>query len=670
MELGAKLAFMMGMGTTAAPRIVEALEDLATKRAPRRRVSVPAGVSRTELPRRLQPSGLEFRHQHLYPIGKSMYRLRFREFRQEELVSFLPKRRNIPEKGERLMKRIKDMTINAKLLVSLLVGLLVVVISVQIVQYVTIQAQISNLSKANFDLLKTKEEAFAMNIFRSVEAAVAGSLERGEMTEFTRLLENQKNIEGLLEFSLFGRSGRVTHSSDSSFLRKELPDDIKNRVAGSSEMILRWTRDSIEIYKPQQIDGDCIRCHTTWQMGEPGGTTYFSFSTETLNLAKDKAAAAISDMEDSIFLISIVSVLAIILVLSVLIYFMAGRIITSPLRNCIARLRDIAEGEGDLTKRLAIDTKDEMGELAYWFNTFVEKIQEIIKDVASSSETISSASGELTDISQQMSMGSERTTSSSNSVAAAAEQMNANLGFVSTTMTELSSSINSVALAVKEMTSSIDEIAGNSERARGITDSAVSHVGITSDRVAELGKSAKEIGDVTETISNFSEKTDLLALNATIEAARAGDAGKGFAVVANEIKELSKQTAEATEQISKKISGIQSLTQNTVSEIEQISKVIHEVDEIITMIAAAVEEQSVVTKEIADNAGQASHAAQEVTTNVSQCSEAAGGVAEEISDVNEGANEISGISSQLNTKAVEMLNLSRQLKEMVDKFKV
>lgn len=156
------------------------------------------------------------------------------------------------------------------------------------------------------------------------------------------------------------------------------------------------------------------------------------------------------------------------------------------------------------------------------------------------------------------------------------------------------------------MTTTINEIAQNTEKANTITGEAVSEAKGASDNVDELGSAAQEISKVTETVTEISEQTNLLALNATIEAARAGDAGKGFAVVANEIKELARQTAEATQDIKRRIEGIQDSTSGTVTKIQQISKVINDVNDIVSTIASSVEEQSVTTKEIATNVAQAS----------------------------------------------------------------
>src|ERR1035438_8996897 len=172
------------------------------------------------------------------------------------------------------------------------------------------------------------------------------------------------------------------------------------------------------------------------------------------------------------------------------------------------------------------------------------------------------------------------------------------------------------------MTSTISEIAGNSEKARRITGDATQQAARITEQMNLLGQAAREIGKVTETITEISSQTNLLALNATIEAARAGAAGKGFAAVANEIKELAQQTAAATEDIKGRIAGVQSSAAGGISEIEKVSQVIHEVSDIVTSIAAAIEEQSTATKDIARNIAEASAGVQNANKRVSETSQA------------------------------------------------
>ncbi len=344
--------------------------------------------------------------------------------------------------------------------------------------------------------------------------------------------------------------------------------------------------------------------------------------------------------------------------------------IVKPIRNIIAMLQDIAEGEGDLSRRLIDHSGDETEEMANWFNQFVEKVQNIIKDVAENSIVLHESSLSLTGISRQMTTNATQTSDTANTVAAASEEMSANMHSVAAAMEEATTNVGMVASATEEMSSTINEIAENTEKARHITTAAVSKTQSASSQVGELGRAAREIGKVVETITEISSQVDLLALNATIEAARAGDAGKGFAVVAGEIKELARQTATASGEIKNRVEGIQTNTEGTVSEINDISEVVHEINTIVATIAAAVEEQTATTREIVSNVSQASAGLMEVNENVAQCSQVSSEIARDINEVTSSANDISNSCAEVDTNAGELARLAEQLNVMVQKFKV
>jgi len=345
-------------------------------------------------------------------------------------------------------------------------------------------------------------------------------------------------------------------------------------------------------------------------------------------------------------------------------------IIVKPINGTVAMLKDIAEGEGDLTRRLPVDTRDEMGEMATWFNTFMEKLQGIIRQIAEDATTLNDASSGLSAIAGQMTNGVENMSQRSGQVAAASEEMSTKMNSVSAASEQAATNVNMVASATEEMTATVNEIAQNSEKARAITESAVSKAGSASAKVDELGQAANEISKVTEVITEISEQTNLLALNATIEAARAGEAGKGFAVVANEIKELAKQTAAATLEIKNRIGGIQGSTADTVVQIEEISGVINEVNEIVATIATAVEEQAATSQEIANNVAQASQGIQQVHENVKQSSTVSATISGDIVEVNSSVQEIANSSSQVNLNSDELSALADKLRELVGRFKV
>ena len=361
--------------------------------------------------------------------------------------------------------------------------------------------------------------------------------------------------------------------------------------------------------------------------------------------------------------------LVIAVVAILLLWYAAGGIVR-PIRDTVDMLQDIAEGEGDLTKRLDIKAKDEIGELAHWFNLFMESLQQLIRQIVSDAGSLNTSSGDLSAIAVKMTDGAESMATRSKAVTSGAEEVSSNMMTLASSSEEAASNVNMVAAATEEMTSTISEIARKSENSRTISESAVSKAGDVSEKLGRLGEGAQEISKVTEVISDISEQINLLALNATIEAARAGEAGKGFTVVASEIKELAKQTAEATESVKVQIGNVQGATDETVSEVGQILDIIKEVSEIVSSISQEVESQATVTQEISQNISQTSEGIQNVNENVNRSSDLIGSISEEIGEVDQSVQDVSESIGEVNAKAEELTALSEKLHELVGKFKV
>jgi len=260
-------------------------------------------------------------------------------------------------------------------------------------------------------------------------------------------------------------------------------------------------------------------------------------------------------------------------------------------------------------------------------------LRKTLEAVNRNAQSLSSASEELSAVAQQMSSNSEETAAQSNVVASAAEQVSKNVATVAT--------------SAEEMSASVREIAKNASEAARVASSAVKVAEDTNRTVTKLGESSVEIGKVIKVITSIAQQTNLLALNATIEAARAGEAGKGFAVVANEVKELAKQTAAATEDISGKIEAIQSDTRGAVSAISQISQVIGQINDISNTIASAVEEQSATTNEIARNSSEAAQGSTEISKNIANVSLAAKSTTEGAGNTLVAAQELARLAAEL-----------------------
>jgi methyl-accepting chemotaxis protein len=350
--------------------------------------------------------------------------------------------------------------------------------------------------------------------------------------------------------------------------------------------------------------------------------------------------------------------------------FLAVALVIRPITKVADRLKDIAQGEGDLTARLEEARQDEVGQLAKWFNVFIDKLENIIQHISGNSNDVNIASNELFGIAHQMSDGTNDLSARSNTVATAAEEMSTNMNSVAAAMEQAAANVNMVASATEEMTATVNEVAVNSEKAKQATRDAVSQTNRTSEKVVQLGSAAQKIGKVTEVITEISEQTNLLALNATIEAARAGEAGKGFAVVANEIKELARQTAEATKKIRTQIEDVQRSTDDTVTDIQKIAKIISGLNEMVASVSTSVNEQSTTTTEISDNLAQASKGIQDVTINVAQSSSVAEEIAREIAHVNQISTGIADSSGQVKKSSGSLSDSAAELKKMIGEFKV
>jgi methyl-accepting chemotaxis protein len=368
--------------------------------------------------------------------------------------------------------------------------------------------------------------------------------------------------------------------------------------------------------------------------------------------------------------IQIASGICIIIALLVTIFASLRFFVIKPIKSTVNMIMDIAQGEGDLTRRLEIRSNDEIGDLSTWFNIFIEKIQTIIVDINDNSERVTDSSKSLMGVSKKMSEGAVVMSNKSDSVTSAMEGMTTNISSVAVSMEQSTTNTNIVATAVEEMNATISEIANNAETASSISGDAVKKVNESTKKIDSLAQAAKSIAQVVETITDISEQVNLLSLNATIEAARAGEAGKGFAVVANEIKELAKQTSDASMDIKEKINNIQLSSSQTLSDIKSIDNVISSVNEIVYSIASAVEEQSVTTKEIATNIHQVAEGIQDVNENLTQSSNIANDISNEISKVNNHTNEMSSNSTKVDRSADDLGRLSEKLKSTVNQFKI
>jgi len=478
------------------------------------------------------------------------------------------------------------------------------------------------------------------------------------MDAFTKMIDKIKPFGTGYAYLLSNNGYIVAHPVQDmvgKIIQEVIDPEIKNELSkaikgGETYMMLQKSTekngDSFQVLTPIQVG----MTDTPWSLG--------------IVVPVDQIMKGARSLRNMSLIIGLVSMLIICCV----IYFISEQLVVRPIGYVVNSLKDISEGDGNLTMRIDVRSQDEIGVLGINFNTFVSKLQSMIGEISENAKSMDRSSSALLTDSRELSSLAMETSSCSDTVAAAAEEMSSNINSVAASMEQASSNTSMVAAAAEEMAATITEIAMNTEKAREISESAVTESRNTAIRMGELEKAAKDIGVVTETISNISAQTNLLALNATIEAARAGEAGKGFAVVANEIKTLATQTAEATKDIKAKIDSIQSVTGVTTKDIDNISRVIKDVNDIIFTIATAVEEQSAATAEIAENISQASNGIHEVNENVNQSSMVIQGISKDISGVSQISLKMSSSTSNAHANTEGMAKLTANLKEIVGRF--
>ena len=379
-------------------------------------------------------------------------------------------------------------------------------------------------------------------------------------------------------------------------------------------------------------------------------------------------------------------------------FFYVSSSIVTPVNKTIDMLKNIAAGEGDLTKRLTISAKDEIGELATCFNSFVENLQTLIRNIIGNVISLSNASDNLSSVSTQLANSSEELTAQSNNVstvteemsainnsmASSAEEMSTNVSVVSLAAEQMSQDMTATAKAVEDMTSAINDISINAKSSMETTNKALDMANTATLTMDNLGAVSKEIGEVTDVIKKIAKQTNLLALNATIEAASAGEAGRGFAVVASEIKELASQSSLAAEDIANRIKSSQENSKEAIKVIADVSQVIDEIVQSIVVINNAVAQQNKSANDISSNAIRASQGTKEIAQSIAEVAKGTQDMSQSTAEAAKGSNDVasniyhvsnaanqSSLSAQEVDKAAKALNdIAGDLQRLVGKFKV
>jgi methyl-accepting chemotaxis protein len=341
--------------------------------------------------------------------------------------------------------------------------------------------------------------------------------------------------------------------------------------------------------------------------------------------------------------------------------------ITHPLGIVVDAISKIENG--DMTVRVGLERKDELGILSKALDSLSARLQTIFGNLQMNSDTLAGSAEELSSIGRQVTSTTEQVNVNISAMANSATQASVNANEVAGTAEEMSANMNTIAAAVEEMSASIRQISNNAGEANKIAGEAKTKSIEATETMNKLGAAAKEIGQVTDVIKRIAEKTNLLALNATIEAASAGAAGKGFAVVANEIKELANQSAKSADNITQRIEAIQSGTSEAVAVINGVSEIIKKINHSVEVISNHVDQQTKASNEIANNVAQVNIGAKRVASAI-------GEVAKGSKDMSRNAeaiakNSISAQSTaQINEGADALAKLASNIKSVLNNFDI
>jgi methyl-accepting chemotaxis protein len=454
------------------------------------------------------------------------------------------------------------------------------------------------------------------DLFRSISWARAG-YDAGRIGTLVKEIEQR----------LAAVSESLAKLSSDANLSREEKSQLAEITAGFTGYS-KSARDVVDLLQDDLNAATMFMAQTEekFQAMQKGMATFMQLETSLNDAARKESLAASGKVQELLLatlLASLIATIGIALVISA--------VIMKPIRSMVELIASLASG--DLTKRITVASSDEIGSMGRQMNGFIDSLHQTVRRIGIQATSLSTASAGLMDASVQLGTAAEEASAQAVSVSSGTEQVNA--------------SVHTVAASSEEMEATVKEIAKTTSEAATVSQEGDRLSKEATTKVAQLGQVSAEIGEVVKMISAIAAQTSLLALNATIEAARAGEMGKGFAVVANEVKELSRESAKAAEDIARRVQGVQAGSAEVVRVIGTISETMSRIAAISTTTAAAIEEQAAAAAEISRNVAQAAEATKTISANIAGVATAADGTSKGAARAQQAAKEMDAMSSEL-----------------------